>query len=155
MKKLNLTIAIILLSLTTFSQWKKANYVDDFGEKTENGYEYIITSNGSFSNSATQNAKLLSKFVKDENGLLIYVYEYGRSLASSIESTTEIVKMKKPDGQIIEFKDVYFTKKGLLLFSKDNFTKIKENTIEKGNYIMIFKRSGKYSESSYKIKFSI
>lgn len=156
MKKLILTLITILFVNLSFSQWTTKNYVDDFGEETENQYKAMITK-GSFSNSATQKANLLCKFVEDltKNNLLIYVFEYESTLANSIETTYELVRIKAPDGEIYDFKNVVFFKKGFLYFEGKNYEKLMEILEQKGDHILIFDRSGKYSQSSYKTKFTI
>lgn len=96
MKKTILFIlAIFLVSSATFSQWEKKYYVDDFGDKTEDYYYSMITE-GTFSNSATQDSELIGAFIHNEGkSLLVKVYEYGRSLATSTKHTFETVKVKK------------------------------------------------------------
>jgi hypothetical protein len=151
-----LTIAIILLSTSlSFAQWQKKEYVDDFGDKTGEYYKYLITENGTFTNSATQNSKLAAKFVLDEKSLSIYVLEYGSNLANGIDHTFENVKIKDPSNKIHEIKRVFFTKSGILYFSKKQYNQITEILKQKGDYTMIFNRTSNYSISSYRLKFTI
>ena len=153
MKKVVLLLVAVLAFNLSSAQWTTKFYVDDFGEPTEDGYQSMI-SEGVFSNSATQNSEALYAFVKSESSLTVKVFEYGKSLATSTESTLETVKLKTPKG-VVEIKDVFFSKSGRLYFSKDTFKKVIEAISESGDYIMIFDRSGRYSSSSYKVKFSI
>ena len=53
------------------------------------------------------------------------------------------------------FKKVFFSKSGKLFFNKKLYEQLIGAIQEKGDYIMIFDRGGKYSKSSYKIKFTI
>ena len=153
MKKVVLVLVTVLAFNLSNAQWTTKFYVDDFGEPTSNSYESMIL-DGVFSNSATQNSKATYVFIKDKESLVIKVLEYGRSLATSTDATFETVKIKTPTG-IVEIKKVFFSKSGRLYFSKDSFNQVAEAISELGDYIMIFKRSGRYSDSSYKIKFSI
>ncbi len=153
MRKLVLVLVAVLAFNLSNAQWTTKFYVDDFGEPTSNSYESMIL-DGVFSNSATQNSKAKYVFIKDKESLVVKVLEYGRSLATSIEATFETVKLKTPKG-IVEIKRVFFSKSGRLYFSKDSFKKVSEAISESGDYIMIFDRSGRYSSSSYKVKFSI
>jgi len=154
MKKQISTIAAILIVNVFYGQWTEQFYVDDFGEKTNQSYNYIIAK-GTFSNSATQNSKLTCKLIDSDSSLMINVYEYGSKLATSIESTNEIVKIKQPSGDIIAIKAAFFYKKGYLVFSEKKYTELMNSIKEKGNYIMIFSRTGTYSSSDYKINFTI
>jgi len=155
-----IVIASVLFIVNTFlcftaeAQWQENYYVDDFGDKTDQKYESMSAS-GTFSNSATQNSEALYTFIKDDESVLINVYEYGRSLASSIDATFETIKIKQPNGGIVSLKRVFFTKSGKLYFSKKNYTEFLEAIKGSGDYTMVFDRSGEYSSSSYRIKFTI
>jgi len=153
MKKLLLIIAILTIGSAN-AQWKKNFYVDEFGEKTGESYEYFQAF-GTFSNSATQNSKAKYDFIKSEDSVIINVYEYERSLATSIEPTFETVKLRTPSKEVVVIKKVFFSKSGKLLFSKELYKQLIGAIQEKGDYIMIFDREGSYSKSSYKIKFTI
>ena len=136
-----------LLCFTADAQWQEKYYVDDFGDKTDQRYEFMSAS-GTFSNSATQNSK-------DEEVVIINVYEYGSSLATSIDATFESIKIKQPNGGVVSIKNVFFTKSGKLYFSKKTYTEFLEAIKGSGDYTMVFDRSGEYSSSSYRIKFTI
>ena len=153
MKKLLLIIAILTIGSAN-AQWKKNFYVDEFGEKTGESYEYLQAF-GTFSNSATQNSKAKYDFIKSEDSVIINVYEYERSLATSIDPTFETVKIRTPSKEVVVIKKVFFSKSGKLLFSKELYKQLIGAIQEKGDYIMIFDRGGSYSKSSYKIKFTI
>ncbi|TXD48135.1 hypothetical protein [Polaribacter sp. IC063] len=155
MRKTILTAVTILIVNLTFGQWTESFYVDEFGEPTTESYKYIISEDGTFSNSATQNSKLKCQFVLGPESLTIKVFEYGSSLATSTEGTFETVKIKTPSGVVGVVKRVFFTKSGSLYFSKKVFEQVEEILQEKGEYMMIFKKSSSYSESSYKINFTI
>jgi hypothetical protein len=163
MKLLNtqkIVIASLLLTFNTIlcftadAQWVENYYVDDFGDKTDQKYESFVAK-GTFSNSATQNSEAEYIFIKDKESVIIKVYEYSRSLASSIDATFETIKIKQPNGSVATIKKVFFTKSGKLYFSEKQYTQLLESIKDIGTYTMVFDRSGKYSSSSYKIKFTI
>lgn len=153
MKKVLLLLAVIT-SLTTNAQWKQGNYVDEFGDKTGDTFMFMRAL-GTFSNSATQNSKCIYGFYDSDNDMIVEVKEYGSSMATSINSTTEIIKIKTPSGEVKTVKNVFFSKSGSLVFMNNNYTQLKYILTEKGRYVMVFRRSGRYSSSSYKAIFNI
>jgi hypothetical protein len=154
MKKAILTsLAVFVFSILN-AQWETKNYVDEFGDKTDESYKSLIA-NGTFSNSATTNSEALYSFTDSGDSMMITVYEYGSSKATSIEATFELVKIKTPSSGVVSFKRVFFTKGGSLAFFEKEYTRLIEVIKEKGNYTIIFDRSADYSKSSYKIKFTI
>jgi hypothetical protein len=153
MKKVLLVLLVMLAFGTVNAQWKKNFYVDDFGDKTTDSYD-SMTASGTFSNSATQDSKALYVFIKSDKTITIKVYEYESNLATSTSGTFEQVKIKTPSGVVV-IDEAFFTKQGSLFFSKEQFVSLNEAISESGDYVMIFSRSGKYSTSSYKLKFSI
>ena len=156
MRTIKLVVLALVITASTSAQWKKNFFVDDFGDKT-NDYYYSMSSYGTFSNSATQNSKLLGVFIhaESESSLYIKVYEYERRLATRYEGTFEDVKIKTPSGNVVTISGVYFTKSGLLLFTKDKYDTLLETIIQKGTYKMAFNRTTKYNSSSYKLTFTI
>ena len=156
MRKIKLVVLALVITLSTSAQWKKNFYVDDFGDKT-NDYYYSMSSYGTFSNSATQNSKLLGVFIhaESESSLYIKVYEYERRLATHYEATFEDVKIKTPSGNVITIGRALFTKGGLLFFDKDRYKTLLETIKEKGTYKMAFNRTTRSISSSYKLTFTI
>lgn len=161
MKKNIFLLFLLGLIIQTNAQWEKRYFVDDFGEKTESSYELLVA-DGTFSNSATTNSEATYYFIDyglNEDGkegfLQLNVYEYKSRLANSIESTREYVQIKTPSGEVVIIKRVYFNEEGYLIFRNKKYDKLKEAIKDSGNYIMIFDKKGKYSRSSYKIKFTI
>lgn len=151
------TIAVALFTLNTFlclAQWQTKHYVDDFGEKTDETFESLVAY-GTFSNSATTNSEAMYHLVKDANSFSVNVYEYKTRKATSIESLFVEVKIKTPSGSVKTVNGVLFSKTGALYFSKDKFNEISDVLTESGSYVMVFDRSGKYSTSSYNVKFNI
>ena len=140
---------------SVFDEWDEREDEDEFGDKTGESYKYMITEDGVFSNSATTNSQLTGLFMVRNNSLDIGIVEYGSSPAKSYKHTFELVKIKQPNGNIVEIKRVYFSKNGALSFEKKQFKEIKKTLSLKGDYTMIFKRSGGFSPSRYRLKFSM
>jgi hypothetical protein len=155
MKKV-LVLSALLLSLTLSAQWQTGYFVDEFGDSTNESYKSLIAQ-GTFSNSATTNSKATYKFVHNENEktVILKVFEYGRSLARSIDSEFVSVKIKTPSGNVKVIKSVMFAKTGVLFFYKKTYEKLLSSISVTGNYIMVFEKDSGYSPNSYKLKFSI
>lgn len=153
MKKLLLVLAVIT-SLTTNAQWKQGYYVDEFGDKTGDTF-MSIKAIGTFTNSATQNSKCTYFFIDSDNAMTVDVKEYGSSMATSTNWTPEIVKIKTPSGEVKTVKNVFFSRSGSLVFRDKKYNQLKSILTEKGRYVMVFRRSGRYSSSSYKAIFNI
>lgn len=154
MKKVLLLLLTVITTLTTNAQWKQGNYVDEFGDLTGNTY-MSMRAVGTFSNSATQNSKCIYDFYDSDNVMTVDVKEYGSSMATSTNWTPEIVKIKTPSGEVKTVKNVFFSRSGSLVFRDKKYNQLKSILTEKGRYVMVFRRSGRYSSSSYKAIFNI
>lgn len=70
--------SIRLANIDNLGVWTIGNYVDDFGEKTDE--QYVATELfGTFSNSATTNSDLRVRFLIDKDDIRIQLYEYARN----------------------------------------------------------------------------
>lgn len=157
-RKTILSIAFLalsmMLSLSLNAQWETKYYVDDFGDPTDQSYETFLA-DGKFSNSATINSDAMYHFVKDENGLVVYVYEYKSRKATNINDVFTTVKIKTPSGKVKTFDKILFSKKGYLYFNEIQTNELVETLKEKGDYTMVFSYVGKYSSgSNYKANIS-
>ena len=156
MKKL-LLLSVLLLSLVSNAQWDVQYYIDEFGDKTSDSYESFVAE-GTFSNSATRNSKALYKFMhnKKDETISIKIYEYARHLATDTESSFTVIRIKTPSKEIVEIKSVMFSKTGSIYFYKNSYKKLLETISLPGEYVMVFKRTGKYSSAdSYKAIFTM
>lgn len=95
MRKLELFLMFLTLIAcnTIYSQWETNEYVDEFGDKTGKTYESLVAS-GTFSNSETEKSKADYAFIKNDNSLIIKVYEYSTNLTKLTDITYETVKIK-------------------------------------------------------------
>ena len=153
MKQLIL-FASVMLSVTAYSQWEVGNYVDEFGEKTDDVF-FHQTVSGTFSNSASTNAKC-SYFIehtKVEEVLAISIYPYGRSLKESFyDDTFQDVKIKKPSGEVVTIEAFCF--KGMIYFSEEEYVQLMDALKEKGEYKVAMTYNTDYAQSSYRFKFN-
>jgi len=153
MKQLIL-FASVMLSVTAYSQWEIGNYVDEFGEKTDDVF-FHQTVSGTFSNSASTNAKC-SYFIehtKVEEVLAISIYPYGRSLKESFyDDTFQDVKIKKPSGEVVTIEAFCF--KGMICFSEEEYVQLMDALKEKGEYKVAMTYNTDYAQSSYRFKFN-
>jgi hypothetical protein len=153
MKQLFL-FASVMLSVTAYSQWEIGNYVDEFGEKTDDVF-FHQTVSGTFSNSASTNAKC-SYFIehtKVEEVLAVSIYPYGRSLKESFyDDTFQDVKIKKPSGEVVTIEAFCF--KGMIYFSEEEYVQLMDALKEKGEYKVAMTYNTDYAQSSYRFKFN-
>ena len=143
-----------MLSVTAYSQWEVGNYVDEFGEKTDDVF-FHQTVSGTFSNSASTNAKC-SYFIehtKVEEVLAISIYPYGRSLKESFyDDTFQDVKIKKPSGELVTIEAFCFD--GMIYFSEEEYVQLMDALKEKGEYKVAMTYNTDYAQSSYRFKFN-
>lgn len=81
--------------------WRISHYVDDFKNPTKDAYLTNVTPfKGTFSNTATENSKLLVEMLVDnDNDISIQLYEYGRSVPlKSTQNEIYIVSFQGSDG---------------------------------------------------------
>ena len=112
-------VVSMMLSVTTYSQWEFGNYLDEFGDPTEEIF-FHQTVSGTFSNSVSTNAKCtyLIEHTKVEEVLAISIYPYGRSLKESFyDHTFQDVKIKKPSGEVETIEAFCFD--GMINFSEE------------------------------------
>ena len=143
-----------MLSVTAYSQWEVGNYVDEFGEKTEETFLHQTVS-GTFSNSASTNAKCayFIEHSKIEEVLAISIYPYGRSLKESFyEDTFQDVKIKKPSGEVVTIEAFCF--KGMIFFSEEEYVQLMDVLKEKGEYKVAMTYNTDSTQSSYRFKFN-
>ena len=153
MKQLIL-FASVMLSLTAYSQWEIGNYVDEFGEETEERFLHQTVS-GTFSNSATTNAKC-AYFIehnKKEKVLGISIYPYdGNSMESFYEDTFQDVKIKKPSGELVTIEAFCF--EGIIYFDYEEYVQLMDALKEKGEYKVAMTYNTDSTQSSYRFKFN-
>ena len=156
MKKTITTAIALILTLSINAQWETKNYVDEFGDDTEQTYKSLV-SEGTFSNSATINSDLIGNFTWDEEQEMFYItlYEYGSKKATQIASRFVYVKIKDNDSKVHKLK-AFFSKDGILLFTKKNYKKIKPFLETPGSYKLVCDYVSSYgSNSTYRLNFNI
>ena len=151
----SILIPLFVLSyLISFAQWEIGNYVDEFGEETEERFLHQTVS-GTFSNSATTNAKC-SYFIehtKVEEVFAISIYPYGRSLKESFyDETFQDVKIKKPSGEVVTIEAFCF--EGMIYFSEEEYVQLMDALKERGEYKVAMTYNTDSTQSSYRFKFN-
>ena len=153
MKQLIL-FASVMLSLTAYSQWEIGNYVDEFGEETEERFLHQTVS-GTFSNSESTNAKC-TYFIehnKKEKVLGISIYPYdGNSMESFYEDTFQDVRIKKPSGELVTIEAFCF--EGIIYFDYEEYVQLMDAIKERGEYKVSMKYKTDDTHSSYRFKFN-
>ena len=151
----SILIPLFVLSyLISFAQWEIGNYVDEFGEETEERFLHQTVS-GTFSNSATTNAKC-AYFIehnKKEKVLGISIYPYdGNSMESFYEDTFQDVKIKSPSGKVVTIEAFCFD--GMIYFSEEEYVQLMDAIKERGEYKVSMKYKTDDTHSSYRFKFN-
>ena len=154
MKQLFLSIALAM-TVVSYAQWETEYYVDDFGEPTGEAFEYFDVV-GVFSNSATTNSEC-AFLIKHDDGdsYSVSIYPYNRTRRESwINSSYQTVMIKTPSGEVKDIKSFCY-KKGLVLFSDDEYPIFKDAISESGDYTFLLKYQDDYSEAKYKFNFTL
>jgi hypothetical protein len=155
MKQLFFSIALAMTGVS-YAQWNTEYYVDDFGDKTNETFEYFDVV-GVFTNSATTNSDC-GFFVKHDGQTKSYtisIYPYNRkSKESWISSTFQEIKLKQPSGDVAVLSGFCY-KKGQILFSEEDYPIFKDAISQSGDYTFLLNYEGKYTESRYKFNFTI
>jgi len=151
----SILIPLFVLSyLISFAQWGVGNYVDEFGEETDNIF-FHQTVSGTFSNSASTNAKC-TYFIehnKKEKVLGISIYPYdGNSMESFYEDTFQDVKIKKPSGELVTIEAFCFD--GLIYFDFKEYVQLMDAIKERGEYKVSMKYKTDSTQSRYRFKFN-
>ena len=131
------------------SKWEIKYYVDEFGDKTENGYVFRVIDDGLFSNSATSNSKLSVKFLIEPNELTIMLLEYGSNYVKGSQKSPDNyeVALKISDQKYL-FKAENYSDR--LTFDNKSSTEITE-LIDKNDQIKFYiEEISDYSKTTYK-----
>ena len=152
MKQLFL-FALMMLSVTAYSQWEIGNYVDEFGEETGEMFAHQ-TAMGVFSNSATTKSKCayFLEHNKTDNIFAVTIYPYARkSKETWYDDTFQDVKIKTPSGEVVVIEAFCFD--GIIYFSEKEYKQLMKAMEERGEYAIAMTHTTEYSKSSYRFKF--
>lgn len=111
-----------LVEVTPPNSWELQYFVDDFGEKTKEGY-IIDVCDGEFSNSATTNSFLSVRIIVTPDDIRFDMYEYGSHFMKG-EETLEF-RAKLPDDTEVKFK-TYNYDNGVNPVKKSDVAKVRE-----------------------------
>ena len=161
MKKIILLLLIVSLQTTfaqglSFDKWEKVELTDEFGDKTGNFITRTFA-RGTFSNSATTNAKLIAKINHQDEWVFISLYEYERTPEAKLvyDATYGNVLVKFENGESEMFEVLAFKSGGVGakagskfydLVTGGNAQKIK-CLIRQGNF-------SEYGDASYLFEFN-
>ena len=156
--------SIKLANINNLGIWKISYFVDDFGERTKEGY--ITTSipiYGYFSNSATENSRLRVRFIiANKKDIAIQLYEYAGNNPVKEEDTDYIVKVKDKNGKTHYLNAVIYKSDRLRFGSSSNCiypkyenknAELMHNILLSGGTIQFYIEE--FNRSSTKYKFSI
>lgn len=142
MKKFLIASILLFSSNYVVGQWSKKNYVDDFGDNTEEFYLSANINNGRFSNSATSNSALAGYVIVEGKYLRFVLKEYGDYGNSSVKVSYGILKVKSPDDKIFVYRNV----KSNISLSGDDAREV-ISLLLKYSSIKVSLSDGKYSST--------
>ncbi|WP_047451030.1 hypothetical protein [Alistipes sp. ZOR0009] len=131
--------------------WSISNYVDEFGEPSK--MEFIMgMTQGTFSNSATENSELDVKFLIDSRSeISIQLYEYaGDNPVKSGISENYRIKIKSADGSTATLS-AYNGSDRLVLDKKDSRT-LSSFLLKGGSLAFYIVNLSEYTSSSYRFE---
>jgi len=150
----------LLLTLNAIAQ-SDSNYivnyfVDDFGDPTEHKYLFTIVT-GKFSNSATKDSILKVGVIIADSEISFALYEYGSNRVTGSDYTDYVIKMKFPNGHIIEKTTKIDKYSGRLEISSIFDSSIDFDTMFSGNApikIYIYEKDRPYANYSFSVTFA-
>ena len=92
-------------------KWQEGNYVDEFGDKTGDGFAYCLV-RGNGENSISTNSDVYIKTMIEDKKLSFQIYNSSMSMKESFpDSEFGMIKFKLPDGSVKSEK-FFFYKNG-------------------------------------------
>ena len=111
------------------SKWKVVDFVDSFGDKTGENANVLLITDGTFSNSATEDSKLYVKLTESTKDKYINIdlYEYGSTPGAclSYSGAFGAISYKASDGSIKKLKG-FASKECGIFFSENDYTSFKK-----------------------------
>jgi hypothetical protein len=154
-RKLLPAVLVLLLSMQSLyaensKDWQVKYFVDDFGDKTDEGYLSGIIE-GTFSNVATNNSEAIAAVIYAENdGLGLELFDYGLSPVSVSFYENVSIKIKQTDGTIASFRGNAYNKGKRIIIdrSEEDKQKIKEILLAGGDIKIYITIASEYSAGS-------
>lgn len=89
-------------------KWQEGNYVDEFGDKTGDGYAFCLV-RGNAENSISTTSDVYVKTMVEDNRLSFQIYSSSMSMKESFpDSEFGLVKFKLPDGTVKSEKFFFY-----------------------------------------------
>ncbi|WP_300939625.1 hypothetical protein [Bacteroides acidifaciens] len=127
-------------------QWSLNYFIDEFGEKTNDGY-ILHTCNGEFSNSATTNSRLLVKIIVTPEQIRFDTFEYGSQKMKG-EDLLEY-RAKLPDDSEVRFS-TWDDDEGFNIVSSYDLDKVMELFKNYDRIRFAARTNNRYSVSTYR-----
>ncbi len=128
------------------SQWELNYFIDEFGEKTNDGYILHIC-DGEFSNSATTDSKLFVKIIVTPEQIRFDTFEYGSQKMKG-EDRLEY-RAKLPDDSEVRFS-TWDDEEGFNTVSSSDFDKVMELFKNYDRIRFAARTTNGYSVSTYR-----
>jgi len=155
MKTILIFISLFLVKIT-YAQWETAYYVDNKGKETTESYKYIDIL-GVFSDEKINDGKCAFFVVHDEKAenynISIYPFD-GVKKERWKKNTFQHVWLTTPSGEEVQL-NTFCYKKGLVLFSDEDYLAFKQSITEIGLYSLHLNLEGKDQGKEYSFQFTI
>lgn len=161
MKKVILLLVGVFFAQTTIAQglsydkWEKVELTDEFGDKTGNFITRTFAK-GTFSNSATTNAKLIAKINHQDEWVFISLYEYERTPEAKLVYDASygnlLVKFENGDSEM--FKVLAFKSGGVGAKAGSKFYDlVTGGNVQKIKCLIRQSNFSEYGDASYLFEF--
>lgn len=128
------------------SEWKLNYFIDEFGEKTDEGY-ILHTCDGEFSNSATTDSRLTVKIIVTPEQIRFDTFEYGSQKMKG-EDLLEY-RAKLPDDTEIRFS-TWDDEEGFNTVSSSDFVNVMELFKNHDRIRFAARTTNRYTVSTYR-----
>lgn len=128
------------------SQWELNYFIDEFGEKTNDGY-ILHTCDGEFSNSATTDSRLFVKIIVTPEQIRFDTFEYGSQKMKG-EDRLEY-RAKLPDDSEVRFS-TWDDEEGFNTVSSSDLNKVMELFKNYDRIRFAARTTNRYSVSTYR-----
>lgn len=139
--------------------WELKHYTDSFGDETSDKY-LVLTGEGVFSNSATNDSKLKAIFFIDNNMFSFRLFEYGSHPVKD-DDAPYMTRIKDSTGAIYDFRLFNAGQSGQIgtfsaydMVSNDKYNRMLD-ILKNGGEITVLMNYSNYGQRDYRFKLNV